>query len=54
MAATKVMKCTCKSDFQDKEYGKGMRLFNLRDDKKHAGEATCTVCGAKVSGIAKK
>ncbi len=49
MAATKVMQCSCKSDFQDELYGKGMRLFNLRDEKKHPGEATCTVCGAKKS-----
>ena len=54
MAATKVMRCTCESEFQDKEYGKGMRLFNLRDDKKHAGEAFCTVCGNKISGVTKK
>ena len=49
MAATKVMQCSCKSDFQDNLYGKGMRLFNLRDEKKHPGEATCTVCGTKKS-----
>lgn len=47
MATTKVMQCTCNSEFQDKTYGKGMRLFNLRDEKKHPNEATCTVCGAK-------
>lgn len=54
MANTKVMKCSCQSEFQDKEYGKGNRLFNLRDDKKHAGEATCTVCGSKIGNVAKK
>ena len=34
-----IMKCSCKNDFQDKEHGKGERVFN---------ETTkgfrCTVC----------
>ena len=47
MAQTKVMKCSCQHEAQDKIYGKHMRLFNLRDDKKHKGEAFCTVCGEK-------
>ena len=54
MAETKVFPCTCESKFQDEAYGKGKRLFNLRDDKKHAGEATCTVCGSKISNVSKK
>lgn len=47
MAVTKVAKCNCEHKFQDETYGKGMRLFNLRDQQKHKGEATCTVCGTK-------
>lgn len=39
--ATIVLKCTCKHDFQDQEYGKGMRLHNISEVKK---EAYCTVC----------
>lgn len=35
-----VKRCTCKSPFQDKRYGPGMRLF--RQPKK--GEDRCTVC----------
>ena len=54
MALTKVLPCSCQSEFQDKTYGKGMRLFNLRDDKKHPGEAFCTVCGNKISNASKK
>ena len=54
MAETKVFPCTCESKFQDKEYGRGRRLFNLRDNNKHAGEATCTVCGSKISNALKK
>lgn len=44
MAETKVSKCSCKSEFQDKEYGKQMRVFNMKESKK---EGTCTVCGTK-------
>lgn len=54
MAEAKVFPCTCESEFQDKIYGKGKRLFNLRDNNKHAGEATCTVCGSKISNAPKK
>lgn len=38
---TTVVSCTCKSEFQDKEYGKGKRLANIGKTKN-----TCTVCGA--------
>lgn len=37
-----VKKCSCSHEFQDKEYGKGMRLHSLSEDKK---DAKCTVCG---------
>lgn len=42
---TVVLKCTCESEFQDKEYGKGMRLHNVC--QKGTGQyrlAYCTVC----------
>lgn len=42
----KIMQCTCKSEFQDKEYGKNMRVYNLAPKK---GEYHCTVCGNKKS-----
>lgn len=45
MAATKILKCNCNSPFQDQQYGLKMRVHNLRDQKKHPGEAFCTVCG---------
>lgn len=32
------------AEFQDKKYGKGMRLHNLTDKQKEA-KASCTVCG---------
>lgn len=46
---TKVLKCSCKHDFQDKYYGKGLRLHNF--GPKCYGFAVrgpgwrCTVCG---------
>jgi hypothetical protein len=49
MSGVDVKKCSCSgspaAEFQDKQYGKGMRVFNL-DFKKING--TCTVCGTKV------
>lgn len=39
--AQSIIKCSCKSDYQDKRYGKGFRLCNL---KKKEGECRCTVC----------
>lgn len=44
--ATKVQGCSCKSEYQDKVYGQGMRLMNLTagsDESKR--KARCTVCG---------
>ena len=39
-----VASCTCKSDFQDKEYGKGMRLMNRTNNG-----LRCTVCSSNKS-----
>lgn len=47
--ATQVRRCTCKSDFQDRVYGNGMRLFN-EGGKDKVSELHCTVCG-KVIGL---
>lgn len=45
--AVAIKKCNCKgtpaADFQDKEYGNGMRVMN-EDAKK---QYNCTVCGVK-------
>lgn len=38
-----LMKCNCKSDFQDNLYGKNMRVIT-RDKNKNP---RCTVCGPK-------
>ena len=43
---TKVMPCQCQHEYQDKKYGRQMRLFNLADGNgKQPGRYRCTVCG---------
>ena len=45
---TKIIKCECKNEFQDKRYGKGRRLAN--QTKKSDGKVfRCTVCGKESS-----
>jgi hypothetical protein len=39
-SGTTVKPCSCASEYQDRRYGKGNRVFNLS-----AKAATCTVCG---------
>lgn len=50
--STLILKCNCKNEFQDKEYGMGNRLFN--EDFKYG--AKCTVCSTtvKVDGSKKE
>lgn len=35
-----ILKCTCKNEFQDKKYGRGMRVHNPTAKDKQR----CTVC----------
>lgn len=50
MSGYVILKCTCKSEFQDKKYGSGKRVANLTKSEQNA---SCTVCGTKlVSGKA--
>lgn len=42
----KILKCTCKHEFQDSKYGKGMRVHT----KKGNGDYVCTVCSTKRGG----
>lgn len=42
--ATVMKQCNCESKFQDELYGKGMRVYNVREGKGN-GKARCTVCG---------
>ena len=44
---SKVMNCSCKHEFQDHQYGKGMRLFNEIGKDQKSGYR-CTVCGKEV------
>ncbi len=36
-----IKSCTCKNEYQDTKYGKGMRVANTKKD----GNVRCTVCG---------
>ena len=51
MSGTKIIKCTCKNEFQDKQYGSKQRLANV-NEKEDA--STCTVCGAKINQTTSK
>lgn len=44
-----ILLCSCKSEYQDKKYGKGKRLHNLCGGGSHAVnvEYRCTVCENK-------
>lgn len=48
--ATVEKACTCKSDFQDKTYGKGVRVFNTTEKE----SIRCTVCGREERTISNK
>lgn len=43
---TTTKQCTCKSEYQDRKYGKGVRVMNiLQKAGKLLNSARCTVCG---------
>jgi len=48
MCGTRILKCSCKSSFQDAQYGQGWRLHNMNGANDWWEQiATCTVCGNK-------
>lgn len=46
MSNTRIMRCGCKSAFQDSEYGRGKRVFNQGAGGRGEGLWRCTACGA--------
>lgn len=45
---TKILPCKCQHAYQDKKYGRGMRVHNLAKSKNLTKLAwTCTICGIK-------
>jgi hypothetical protein len=50
--STKIIKCDCKSEFQDEQYGKGNRLHNIGG--KFGEKAFCTVCSPRKPMITKE
>lgn len=49
---TKILKCTCQNTWQDKEYGRSMRVMNKTQKGNSTDSATyrCTVCGSEKKG----
>lgn len=46
--SAKILKCACTHDYQDKKYGKDMRVMN--QTRKDSGKGyRCTVCGKEQS-----
>jgi hypothetical protein len=41
---TKILRCDCHHEYQDKIYGKGMRLHTPKEEPEKNGYR-CTVCG---------
>ncbi len=46
---TKIIKCNCKHEWQDKTYGQGNRVGNLIKQNAKGTDYRCVVCG-KVGG----
>lgn len=40
----KIVKCSCKNEYQDEVYGKGLRLANRAKPKEKGNTFRCTVC----------
>lgn len=54
MAESKILKCTCKHEFQDKTYGPGMRVFNpIGKGSSQGDNYVCSVCGRTTGGSSK-
>jgi len=46
---SKILKCKCAHEAQDKLYGPHMRVFNARESKRpDEREYTCTVCNSVI------
>lgn len=40
----KLLRCSCSHEYQDQQYGKGIRVFNTGTPKSIVKKHTCTVC----------
>lgn len=45
MSGTKIVQCTCEHEFQDKTFGKKMRVHNKLQSSPGNEKYRCTVCG---------
>ncbi len=41
---TILLACTCAHEYQDRKYGRGVRVHNRKCNTKEAGDWRCTVC----------
>lgn len=48
MSESRIMRCTCIHETQDKEHGKGYRLFNACKPKDPQKYFRCTVCKKEI------
>jgi hypothetical protein len=46
-SGVKLAPCTCRHEYQDKAYGKGLRVHNVVLIGKNKGKYICTVCGTR-------
>jgi len=47
-----ILSCTCKHEYQDQKYGKGMRVHNMVPDPNGSSTWRCTVCLNNRTGAA--
>jgi len=45
---TTIRRCKCASEYQDEQYGPGMRVFNSTGKDKDSAGWRCTVCLVKI------
>lgn len=53
MARTVIIRCNCKSEYQDKVYGNNKRVANVKGDKADSTKYRCTVCGKEYDNVKK-
>lgn len=49
-----ILPCNCKHEFQDRIYGRGMRVHNKAKSKDGGAVWRCTVCGSVKSAAGEK
>ena len=50
MSNTIITNCVCENEYQDSQYGKGIRVHNVSGKKGEEDKHTCTICGRVYKG----